>query len=280
MKQLIENITKKSISKIVNLSSNYISNVYLIEFSDENKIVAKSSNHKDCISIEGFMLNFLKLKTTLPVPSVHYCKKNLILMDYLGNNYPLNQKTEVFAADLIAALHNVSSEQYGLKKTTHIGGLAQPNLYCKSWINFFRDQRLIFMSNHAFNEGLLTLETRLRMDTLCDKIDKWIDEPPLPSLIHGDLWAGNVICEQNHLKGFIDPAIYFANPEIELAFSTLFSTFNHTFFDRYKEHRIINPGFFEERRHVYNLYPLLVHLRLFGVKYLTQLEKILTRLGV
>ena len=201
-------------------------------------------------------------------------------MDFLGHNQPLNQNTEINAADFVAALHSVSNKQFGLKKTTHIGGLRQPNMRCKSWINFFRDQRLIFMSDQAFKENQLPLEKKLRIDNLCNNIHKWIDEPPMPGLIHGDLWGGNIICQKNQLRGFIDPAIYFANPEIELAFSTLFSTFNHNFFDRYQEHHKINSGFFEERRHIYNLYPLLVHLRLFGGQYLFQIEKILKRFGV
>ena len=78
------------------------------------------------------------------------------------------------------------------------------------------------MADHACKERLLPLKTRERIESLSDNIATWIDEPPLPSLIHGDLWGGNIICWGNQLKGFIDPAIYFAHAEIELAFSTLF----------------------------------------------------------
>ena len=156
LKQIIERITKNSVSKIVNLSISHIAHVYLINFSDGNKIVAKSSDDCDYIAVEGFMLNFLKQNTTLPVPSIQHCEKNLLLMDFLGHNQPLNQNTEINAADFVAALHSISNKQFGLKKTTHIGGLRQPNLRCKSWINFFRDQRLIFMSDQAFKEESVT----------------------------------------------------------------------------------------------------------------------------
>ncbi len=79
--------------------------------------------------------------------------------------------------------------------------------------------------------------------------------------------------------GFVDPAIYYAHPEIELAFTTLFGTFERPFFDRYHELRPIAPGFFEERRDIYNLYPLLVHVRLFGGSYVSSVERTLRQFG-
>ena len=75
------------------------------------------------------------------------------------------------------------------------------------------------------------------------------------------------------------PAIYFADAEIELAFATLFNTFGDSFFARYSERRPLRPGFFEERRDLYNLYPLLVHVRLFGGGYVGAVERILDRFG-
>lgn len=79
---------------------------------------------------------------------------------------------------------------------------------------------------------------------------------------------------------FIDPAIYVAHAEIELAFTTLFSTFGAAFYERYAEHRPIAEGFFEQRRDLYNLYPLLVHVRLFGGSYVGSVENTLGRFGV
>jgi len=104
-------------------------------------------------------------------------------------------------------------------------------------------------------------------------------EPVRPSLIHGDMWGGNVLAANGMITGFIDPALYFADPEIELAFTTLFSTFGDTFFSRYNEHRPLAPGFFEERRDLYNLYPLLVHVRLFGGSYVDSVDGILRKFG-
>jgi len=104
-------------------------------------------------------------------------------------------------------------------------------------------------------------------------------EPAKPSLIHGDAWTGNILALNDQIIGFLDPAIYFADAEIELAFTTLFGTFGDSFFGRYEEIRPIEPGFLEARLDIYNLYPLLVHVRLFGGSYVSSVERVLKRFG-
>ena len=112
---------------------------------------------------------------------------------------------------------------------------------------------------------------------MAGRLGRWIDEPDQPGLIHGDCWGGNVLCRRGRVAAFIDPAIYYADPDMELAFGTLFATFGPAFFRRYQDIRPLRPGFFEARRDLYNLYPLLVHVRLFGGTYLTGVERVLDR---
>lgn len=88
-----------------------------------------------------------------------------------------------------------------------------------------------------------------------------------------------MLAENGRITAFLDPAIYYAHPEIELAFTTLFGTFDHAFFSRYHEKRPIAPDFFEARRDIYNLYPLLVHVRLFGGSYVHSVTRILEQFG-
>jgi fructosamine-3-kinase len=114
---------------------------------------------------------------------------------------------------------------------------------------------------------------------LCGKLHLWIAPDQAPALIHGDLWGGNILARQARIVGLIDPALYFADPEIELAFMTLFGSVGKNFFARYAERGSLRAGFFEERRDLYNLYPLLVHVRLFGGAYVQQVENVLTRYG-
>jgi fructosamine-3-kinase len=99
-----------------------------------------------------------------------------------------------------------------------------------------------------------------RIERLAERIDDYLVEPAFPSLLHGDLWTGNVLVRGDRIAGFVDPAIYCGHPEIELAFATLFGTFGEVFFEAYGTMKL-EPGFHEEAIWPY---PLLVHVRLFG----------------
>ena len=118
------------------------------------------------------------------------------------------------------------------------------------------------------------------MERFGEKLEGLITEPARPSLLHGDLWGGNILVSGDKISGFIDPAISYGHPEMDLAFSTLFSTFGDAFFSAYDEIRPLQPGFFEVRRDIYNLWPLLVHVVLFGGSYAGQIDQVLRRHGV
>jgi fructosamine-3-kinase len=89
-----------------------------------------------------------------------------------------------------------------------------------------------------------------------------------------------VLVKGGRVAGLIDPAIHWAHPEIELAFGTLFGPMGDAFFRRSAELAPLAPGFFEERRDLYNLYPLLVHVQLFGGGYANTVARTLDRFGV
>ena len=108
---------------------------------------------------------------------------------------------------------------------------------------------------------------------------EFLEELPTPSLLHGDVWGGNILVHGDHIAGFVDPAIYYGDSEIELSFATMFSTFGEGLFRRYGELRSLRPDFFDICRDLYNLWPLLIHARLFGGGYVKGVETTLTRLG-
>lgn len=261
------------------LSGGCVGEVYGLTLPDGQRLVAKVGGAGAKLAIEGWMLRTLRERSALPVPAVLYETDTLLIMERLPSGGGLSDDVQRHAAELIAALHDVSAQEFGLERDTLIGGVHQSNTPSPKWLPFFRDQRLRSMADTAMQAGMLAISIRNRIDTLCGRLDQWIEEPAAPSLIHGDLWGGNVLAADGRISGFIDPAIYFADPEIELAFTTLFGTFGNTFFHRYGELRRLRPGFFEARRDLYNLYPLLVHVRLFGGSYVQQVDSTLRRFG-
>lgn len=274
----IEAVTGEIIKVMRPLSGGMIAEVYRVDFVNGQSIVAKVSNGMDdTLDIEGKMLRYLAEKSELPVPEVIHDEETLLLMSYIENNGAISHSVQADAAHHLAGLHDIKGEQFGLEFDTLIGSLHQPNKQDDRWIDFFREQRLLYMANIARSSGKLSLELYRRIEKFAENLEKILIEPDTPSLIHGDVWGGNILALNSKIAGFIDPAIYYAHPEIELAFSTLFGTFGQAFFDVYQELRPVEPGFFSERRDIYNLYPLLVHVRLFGGGYASQVDSILKR---
>jgi fructosamine-3-kinase len=233
------------------------------------------------LELEAYMLRELARLSELPVPHVHYADDTLLVMDYIAHDGSgITPSVERHAGELIAGLHAVPRERFGYERDTLIGPLAQPNPHSDRWVPFFRDHRLLSMARAAHDEGALPSPLLRRIETLAVRIDAHLNEPAHPSLLHGDLWTGNVLARGGKIAGFVDPAIYCGHPEIELAFATLFGTFGDEFFASYEERLKLEPGFHEERREIYNLYPRLVHVRLFGSGYLAGIDQTLSKLGL
>ena len=275
----IERITGSAVALTRALGGGCVGDVARVELASGATVVAKTGDAGSGLAVEGMMLAYLRGSSDLPVPDVLHASDELLLMSDLPSGGGLDQATQGHAADLVAALHNVTRERFGFEVETVIGGLPQPNPESASWVEFFRDARLLHMAGEAERAGRLPGRVRGRIERLAGRLGDWIGEPAAASLIHGDMWTGNVLSHGGRISGFIDPAIYYADPEIELAFTTLFGTFGDAFFARYTEHRPLAPGFFEERRDLYNLYPLLVHVRLFGGRYVSSVERTLDQFG-
>ncbi len=267
-------------SRLTPLHGGCIGEVYRVRMADGQEVVAKTARDASgTLDVEGFMLGYLATHSGLPVPQVLHAAPNLLLMTHLPGDSRFNTSAERHAAELLAALHTHTAPRYGFDRDTLIGGLRQPNPWTPTWREFFAEHRLCYMAREAERAGRLPAAMRRRVEALAEKIDRYIDEPPQPALLHGDVWTTNVLAEGGRITGFLDPAIYYGHPEIELAFTTLFGTFGDAFYQRYHELRAVAPGFWELRRDVYNLYPLLVHVRLFGGGYVGSVEQMLARVG-
>ena len=275
----IRAVTGSPVERIEALGGGCVGDVFRADLADGRRLVAKTGGAGGGLAIEGFMLGRLAELSALPVPAVIHVEDTLLLMDYIEAAGGIDEAAQIHAAGLLAALHAIKGDAFGFERDTLIGGLPQPNPPTARWLPFFRDRRLLYMGGQAAKAGRLPARLMSRLETLAGRLDRWITEPAHPSLLHGDLWTGNILVNRGRVVGFIDPALYYGDAEIELAFGTLFGTFGRPFFERYGELRPLNPGFFEERRDLYNLYPLLVHVRLFGGSYVGSVEATLDRFG-
>jgi fructosamine-3-kinase len=263
------------------LGGGCIGEVYRAELGEGTPLVAKVDREGEShLEREAYMLRYLRQKSELPVPKIYHGSETLLLMEFIEGSSRFTEGAERHAAELLAGLHGITADAYGHERDTLIGALDQPNPPTKSWAEFFRDYRLLYIALVAHEAGRLPVDDLLRVERLSEKVDELIDDPNPPALIHGDVWSANVLARGDRITGFLDPAIYYADPEIELAFISLFDSFGRPFFDRYQEIRPISDGFFEVRRDLYNLYPLLVHTYYFGGGYLESVRDTLGRFGV
>jgi len=269
--------------RVTPLGGGCVATVIKADLADGGAVVAKvgasgAAADGGALAVEAFMLGWLRGRGLSPVPAVLHGTDDLLVMEWIdGAAGTPSPEAARDLADVAAAWHEVTAEQFGFARDTVIAALPQPNAEADDWRDFFRDRRLLHMAGAAHAAGRLPAATLRRIERLAGRLDAWDLGGTRPSLVHGDLWGGNVLSRGGRIVGLIDPAIYFADAEIELAFMTLFGTVGDAFFDRYAEHRPLRPGFFEVRRDLYNLYPLLVHVRLFGGHYVGQVERILAR---
>lgn len=275
LRQEIERELKRKLVAAAPLSAANNAQIYRLGLDNGGSVVAKIASRG--LELEAYMLRYLGEHSKLPVPKIYYSNDHMILMEFVATHYSADDKAHRAAADLLAALHEISSPTYGFERDTLIGSLPQPNPQGADWRRFYAENRLIYMARAALAENKIDNKMMAQIEKLAGKLDKYLPQPQRPGLVHGDIWGGNILFGHGAIAAFVDPAIYFADPEIELAFIRLFGTLNENFFLRYNDLRPIAPEFDEVRVPIYSIYPLLVHTRLFGTSYARKVQKILDK---
>jgi fructosamine-3-kinase len=265
-------------ARLAPLAGGCVANVFRAELADGRAYAVKWSPAGG-LATEAFMLRRLAGDSALPVPAVIHGDDRLLVLEYVDHAGPLSPAGEREAGRMLAALHRVRGPHFGFPCDTVIGPLPQPNAPASRWLDFFRDRRLLPMADAALAAGRLPAALRARIDRLAARLEAWIEEPAHPALLHGDLWPGNVLARGGRVAAFIDPAIYWGHPEMDLAFAGLFPGLGEAFLEGYAEAAPIAPGFRERRRDLCNLWPLLVHVRLFGGSYVGAVERIVAKAG-
>lgn len=175
----------------------------------------------------------------------------------------------------LARMHKHSNDYFGLDHDNYIGSLFQSNKKHTDWISFFTEERIEVQIKMARDEGLISRGTINRFERLFQRLNEIFPAEP-PALLHGDLWNGNYMIGNDGRAYLIDPAVYYGHREMDLGMSKLFGGFNAEFYESYYDEYPLDKGW-QNRVDICNLYPLMVHVNLFGGSYVYSVEGILKR---
>jgi len=203
-----------------------------------------------------------------PAPEVIASDEELVVMDWLPGNGSLASAWEDLARVLLA-LHGRHGASYGWLEDYAFGKVDICNAQSRDWPKFWAEQRLLCHLPH------LPAPLARRVERLSRTLPDLLPRAPAPSLLHGDLWGGNILVSNAAVTALIDPACYHGDREVDAAMLTLFDHPPDSFFDALD----LEPGW-RDRQPVYRLWPWLVHLRLFGSGYRAAVESCLAELGV
>lgn len=175
----------------------------------------------------------------------------------------------------LALLHQKSDSSFGLSHSNFIGSLVQNNQQHTTWEAFFINERLVPQLKMARDCGKLPKKVITWFDALFARLaDIFPNESP--ALLHGDLWAGNYLCGRNQTPYLIDPAVYYGHREMDIAMTQLFGGFPNSFYEGYQRVFPLEKAW-KSRIEIANLYPLLVHVNLFGGGYVDTVDKIVRK---
>ena len=195
----------------------------------------------------------------LEIELIHEGKKNAVFWQGLGKK--------------LAQLHQLSNDQFGFEQDNYIGSLKQRNDFKNSWSEFLVEMRLQPMIEMAVNNGDVNYVESKPIEHFYKRlVDIYPDESP--ALIHGDLWGGNYLCAENGDPVLIDPAVYYGHREMDIGMMHLFGGFENSIYNSYNEHYALAPNW-KDRITINQLYPLLVHVNLFGRSYWSRVSSIL-----
>ena len=271
------------------ISGGDCNDAFELQLSDGSRLFMKSNDIRNLLffTSEADGLAAIAKTGCIGVPTV-YCTgtddasdTSFLLMEVISQGLPSATFWEDFGR-AFANMHAfdpsdmVSGGTFGWDKDNIIGFRPQINSPHDTWVSFYRDCRILPQVTDAYRAGLLSDQDRRDAERVMEWLDDLLVEPKHPSLLHGDLWAGNFRVNENGGAMLIDPAVYVGHPEADLAMTRLFGGFHDAFYRSYEEVFPLQDGA-GDRIDLYHLYQLLNHLNQFGASYLSSVRRILQR---
>lgn len=275
IKKRIEEKLGSKIKSFSSLSGGCISDAFKISTANGTSFFLKynpsASNNMFLKEANG--LRELDKSNAIKIPEVLSVDEDYILLEFIASG---NRKKNFFEdfGKSFAEMHKFKSDSFGFYENNYIGSNPQINIPDEKeksdWTAFYLNKRILFQLQLAEKLGNSTDELRKGISKLENKIEDIIGHnSEKPSLLHGDLWAGNYMIDQNGNAVLIDPAAYYGHREADLGMTKLFGGFNSEFYKAYNESFPLEDGF-DYRENIYKLYHVLNHLNLFGGGYYSQ----------
>ncbi len=277
-KKYLEELISEKITNINSITGGDINDVYKITTTQNTYVLKVNSKDLFPKMFEKEKLGLeLLAKSGVKSPNVILTfsdqKYQYLLLEFIEEKSTIPLFWKHFAEDL-AKMHSTTSKNFGLDHQNYIGSLHQNNSKKETWETFFIENRIKPLVRKAFDSNRLERTHLKYFENFYNRLDEILPKEK-PSLIHGDLWGGNLMKGKNQTPVFIDPAVYFGHREMDIAMTQLFGGFDNSYLDFYNEIFPLKKGW-EERIEIHNLYPNLVHLNLFDRSYLSGIERVIS----
>lgn len=277
----ISHLTNKQFQTIHSLSGGSISSAYLLKW-DKGAYFLKVNTSSDALEMfvaEQQGLQAIEATATIAVPKVHcvdvYENKAFLLMDFIGSK-PADTADYKTVGTQLAKLHLNYQKKFGFTTNNFIGSLPQSNKQHTDWASFYWHERIAPQLKLAKQSKLLKANEIITEKTAITAFEELLGKDVKPSLLHGDLWAGNYLIATDGTPYLIDPATYWGHSMVDIAMSKLFGGFGNEFYIAY-HNMIPKTDNYNAQVDLYQLYFLLVHLNMFGRSYYGGVATILKR---